>query len=75
VTESEFSPTCSAKVLCAELARNGPFVLVGEPIAVVNWCKGAAAQQRKLKNPQVSTPMEFFRRDRWTPQLPIIPMQ
>jgi hypothetical protein len=32
----------------------------GEPIAAVNWCKGDAAQQRKLKNPQVSTPMEFL---------------
>ena len=59
VTESEFSPTRSEKVLCAKLAKNGPFVLVGEPIAAVNWCKGDAAQQRKLKNPQVSTAMEF----------------
>ena len=42
------------------VGKKGPFVLVGEPIAAVNWCKGAAAQQRKLKNPQVSTPMEFL---------------
>ena len=33
------------------VGKNGPFVLVGEPIAAVNWCKGDAAQQRKLKNP------------------------
>ena len=31
-----------------------------EPIAAVNWRKGDAAQQQKLKNPQVSTPMEFL---------------
>ena len=42
------------------VGKNGPFVLVGEPIAAVNWCKGDAAQQRKLKAPQVSTPMEFL---------------
>jgi hypothetical protein len=35
-------------------------VPVDEPIAAVNWRKGDAAQQRKLKNPQVSTPMEFL---------------
>jgi hypothetical protein len=34
--------------------------LDGEPIAAVNWCKGDAAQQRKIKNPQVSTAMEFL---------------
>jgi hypothetical protein len=35
-------------------------VPIGEPIAAVNWCKDDAAQQRKLKNPQGSTPMEFL---------------
>jgi hypothetical protein len=60
VTESEFSPTRSVKVLCAELAINGPFALVGEPIAAVNWRKGDAAQQRKLKNPQCSTAMALL---------------
>jgi hypothetical protein len=44
--------------LC-RVGKNGPFVPVGEPIAAVNWRKSDAAQQRKLKNPQVSTPMEF----------------
>jgi len=42
------------------VGKNGPFVPVGEPIAAVNWCKGDAAQQRNLKNPRVSTPMEFL---------------
>jgi len=42
------------------VGKNGPFVPVGEPIAAVNWRKGDAAQQRNLKNPQVSTPMEFL---------------
>ena len=60
MTESEFPPTRSKRILCAELAKNGPFVLVGEPIAAVNWCKGDAAQQRKLKNPSVSTAMKFL---------------
>jgi len=60
VTESEFSPTRSAKVFMRRVDKNGPFALVGEPIAAVNWCKGDTAQQRNLKNPQVSTPMEFL---------------
>jgi hypothetical protein len=34
--------------------------MVDEPLAAVNWCKGDAAQQRKIKNPQVSTAMEFL---------------
>jgi len=33
------------------VGKNGPFVPVGGPIAAVNWRKGDAAQQRKLKNP------------------------
>jgi hypothetical protein len=50
------------------VGKNGPFVPIGEPIAAVNWCKDDAAQQRKLKNPQVSTPMEFLvgTGSRWT---------
>jgi len=42
------------------VGKNGPFVPVGVPIAAVNWHKGDAAQQRNLKNPQVSTPMELL---------------